>query len=90
LLLRRRQTVIADFSNLPAAPAFADVSAIGRLAVDEFLSGRADEVFLVYTDFVNMVKQDPWSRNSCPLNWMAARVALRILSNKNTGRGISV
>ncbi len=36
LLLRRRKDLIAEFSNLPAAPAFADVSAIGRLAVDEF------------------------------------------------------
>src|SRR5689334_4292815 len=31
LLLRRHMNVIADFSNLPAAPSFADVSAIGRL-----------------------------------------------------------
>jgi F-type H+-transporting ATPase subunit gamma len=67
LLLRRRQRVIADFSNLPAAPAFSDVSAIGRLAVDEFLEGRADEVFLVYTDFVNMVKQDPVVKKLLPL-----------------------
>jgi F-type H+-transporting ATPase subunit gamma len=55
LLLRRRMKVIADFSNLPAAPSFADVSAIGRLAVDEYLSGGADEVYLVYTRFINMV-----------------------------------
>ena len=67
LLLRRRQTVMADFSNLPAAPAFADVSAIGRLAVDEFLSGHADEVFLVYTDYVNMVKQEPVVKKLLPL-----------------------
>ncbi|HOW99665.1 MAG TPA: F0F1 ATP synthase subunit gamma, partial [Deltaproteobacteria bacterium] len=57
LLIRRRANVIADFSNLPAAPTFADVSAIGRLAVDEYLSGSVDEVYLVYTDFVNMVRQ---------------------------------
>jgi F-type H+-transporting ATPase subunit gamma len=67
LLLRRRQRVIADFSNLPAAPAFSDVSAIGRMAVDEFLSGRFDEVYLVYTDFVNMVKQDPTVKKLLPL-----------------------
>jgi len=67
LLLRRRQRVIADFSNLPAAPSFSDVSAIGRLAVEEFLQGRADEVFLVYTDFVNMVKQDPVVKKLLPL-----------------------
>ncbi len=67
LLVRRRLNVIADFSNLPAAPSFADVSAIGRLAVDEYLSGRADEVYLVYTDFINMVKQDPTVKKLLPL-----------------------
>jgi F-type H+-transporting ATPase subunit gamma len=55
------------FSNLPAAPSFADVSAIGRLAVDEYLSGSADEVYLVYTDFVNMVRQDPTAKKLLPL-----------------------
>lgn len=67
LLVRRRLNVIADFSNLPAAPSFADVSAIGRLAVDEYLSGSIDEVYLVYTDFVNMVKQDPTVKRLLPL-----------------------
>ncbi len=67
LLIRRHNNVIADFSNLPPAPTFADVSAIGRLAVDEFLSGNADEVFLVYTDFVNMVRQDSTVKKLLPL-----------------------
>jgi F-type H+-transporting ATPase subunit gamma len=67
LLLRRKQSVIADFSNLPAAPSFVDVSAIGRLAVEEFLSGKADEVYLVYTDFFNMVKQEPTVKKLLPL-----------------------
>ncbi len=67
LLMRRRMDVIADFSNLPAAPSFMDVSAIGRLAVDEYLKGNYDEVFLVYTDFVNMVKQDPTIKKMLPL-----------------------
>jgi F-type H+-transporting ATPase subunit gamma len=67
LLLRRRQGVIADFSNLPAAPSFPDVSAIGRLAVDEYLSGKVDEVYLVYTDFINMVRQEPVVKKLLPL-----------------------
>ena len=33
LLLRRRQKLIAEFINLPGNPTFADVSAIGNLAV---------------------------------------------------------
>jgi F-type H+-transporting ATPase subunit gamma len=67
LLLRQRLTVIAEFSNLPAAPKFGDVSAIGRLAVEEFLEGRVDEVFLVYTDFVNFVTQIPTIKKILPL-----------------------
>jgi len=67
ILLRRRKPIIAEFSNLPAAPSFADVSAIGRLAVDEFLAGNVDHVYLVYTDFVNMVRQNPTVKQLLPL-----------------------
>lgn len=57
LLLRMRKPVIADFSNLPSAPKFSAVSAIGRLVVDDFIKGEVDEVFLIYTDFVSMARQ---------------------------------
>ena len=67
LMLRRGQKIIAEFSNLPAAPSFADVSAIGRLVVDEFLNGDVDEVYLVYTDFVNLVRQIPTMKKLLPL-----------------------
>ncbi|MBK7449591.1 MAG: ATP synthase F1 subunit gamma [Anaerolineales bacterium] len=67
LLFRRRKDVIADFSNLPAAPSFADVSAIGRLAVEEYNNGNVDEVFLVYTDFVNMGRQIATVKKLLPL-----------------------
>lgn len=67
LMLRRRKDVIAEFSNLPAAPGFADISAIGRLAVDEFLSGRSDAVYLVYTDFINMAHQVATMKKLLPL-----------------------
>ncbi|MGZ6316920.1 MAG: ATP synthase F1 subunit gamma, partial [Anaerolineales bacterium] len=67
LLVRRRKALLADFSNLPAAPSFADVSAIGRLAVDEFQKGEADEVFLVYTDFINVARQVTRVKKLLPL-----------------------
>jgi len=67
LLARRRQTIIAEFSDLPAAPTYPDVSAIGKMAVDEFLNGEADEVYLVYTTFVNMVRQLPTTKKLLPL-----------------------
>jgi len=67
MMIRRGANIMAEFSNLPAAPAFADVSAIGRLAVDEFLEGQSDEVYLVYTDFVNMIRQVATTKKLLPL-----------------------
>ena len=67
MLIRRRKNVIAEFSHLPTAPSFSDVSAIGRLAVDEFLTEKVDRVYLVYTDFINMVKQIPDIKQLLPL-----------------------
>ena len=67
MLMRRRRQVIAEFSNLPAAPSFADVSAIGRMAVDEFLKGETDEVYLIYTHFVNMARQETVLKKLLPL-----------------------
>jgi len=69
MLIRRRSNVIAEFSNLPAAPSFSDVSAIGRLAVTEFLDGKVDEVFLVYTDFITMSKQETVMKRLLPLEF---------------------
>lgn len=68
LLVRRRKDVIADFSRLPNPPTFADVSAIGRLVVDDFQNGLYDQVYIAYTDFVNMVVQQPVVRKLLPLD----------------------
>ncbi len=68
MLFRRRKQVIAEFSELPAAPSFSDVSAIGRLAVAEFLKGDVDEVQLVYTRFINMGRQEPVVKKLLPLD----------------------
>lgn len=67
LLIRRRKQVMADFSNLPAAPSFADVSAIGRLAVDSFLNGETDEFWVVYTNFHTMARQTVEMQKLLPL-----------------------
>ena len=76
MLLRRGERVLAEFSDLPAEPTFADVSAIGRLAIEEYLEGRADQVFLVYTDFVNFLRQDPSMKLLLPLELDAAEIPI--------------
>ncbi len=71
LLLRRKKSVIAEFSNLPAAPSFTDISPIGRMAVDGFLDGTYDEVYLAYTDFITMIHQDPVIKRLLPFEIQA-------------------
>jgi F-type H+-transporting ATPase subunit gamma len=75
LLLRRRQMLAAEFINLPSNPAFVDVSAIGALAVEEYLSGRADQVYLGYTEFINTLRQEPRVRLLLPLKTESAAVS---------------
>jgi F-type H+-transporting ATPase subunit gamma len=72
LLFRRRKDVLAEFSSLPAAPSFDDVSAIGRLAVQEYENGGVDEVFLVYTDFITMSRQAATVKKILPLELESA------------------
>jgi F-type H+-transporting ATPase subunit gamma len=70
ILLRRRKPVVADFSGvtLPTKFArFAETSSVGRLAVEEFLKDDADEVYLVYTDFINMARQVATMKKLLPL-----------------------
>jgi F-type H+-transporting ATPase subunit gamma len=67
LLLRLRQDLAADFSNLPALPAFLDVLPLGRLVIDEFMAGRFDQVWLAYTSYVNTLRQVPKLEQLLPL-----------------------
>jgi F-type H+-transporting ATPase subunit gamma len=87
LLYRRGKDIMAQFADLPAQPSFADVSAIGRLAVDEFLAGNADEVYLLYTDFVNMIRQDPLSKKLLPLEFDSAEGLVQAEFTPQTAQG---
>jgi F-type H+-transporting ATPase subunit gamma len=68
MLLRRGQRVIAEFSDISPSPSFGDVSAVGRVAVQDFLSGEFDQVYVAYTEFESMVRQKPVIRKLLPLD----------------------
>lgn len=67
LLVRRRKKVIAEFSNLPLHIEFRDVSAIGRLVVDDFIDRKYDQIYLSYTDYLSMSRQETVVRKLLPL-----------------------
>jgi F-type H+-transporting ATPase subunit gamma len=87
ILIRRRKPVIADFSGvtLPTKFArFAETSSVGRLAVEEYLKGSADEVYLVYTDFINMARQVATMKKLLPLQLNDSQHVMEELT-QNTG-----
>jgi F-type H+-transporting ATPase subunit gamma len=88
LMIRRRKQILAEFSNLPPAPSFSDVSAIGRIAVDEFLSGSVDEVYIVYTNFVSLGRQDATIKKLLPLEVSESGDG-RVQDFSRNGRGSS-
>jgi F-type H+-transporting ATPase subunit gamma len=85
LLLRMHKPVLADFSNMPSTPKFFSVSAIGRLVVDEFIRGEADEVFLIYTDFVNMARQVTNMKRLLPLDMSNRAGLVQDFGEQHTG-----
>ncbi|HHY87889.1 MAG TPA: ATP synthase F1 subunit gamma [Chloroflexi bacterium] len=73
MLIRRRMSLIADFIHLPGSVSYIDVSPIGRLVVDDFLKGDFDEVYLGYTHFHSMARQEPTITRLLPLEVKAAQ-----------------
>jgi F-type H+-transporting ATPase subunit gamma len=58
-MLRTGRPVIAEFIGLGDRPLVRDIYPVARIATDEYLSGRADAVYIIYTDFKNTLTQVP-------------------------------
>lgn len=66
-LLRYDPVVRAEFTGMPDNPTTAQIGPIVRVVTDDYLSGHTDEVYLVYTDFINTVKQVPQVQKLLPV-----------------------
>lgn len=70
-LARRRRNIVAEFTGLPDRDVpYSQIAAIGDILVNDFLSGESDQVFVAYTDYVNVVTQRPAVVNLLPLKPM--------------------
>jgi F-type H+-transporting ATPase subunit gamma len=64
---RAGYNIVAEFSKLPATPSALDITPIARAAIDDFMQGAVDEVYLAYTDFINTLKQVPTVKRLLPI-----------------------
>lgn len=67
LMWRAGYPIVAEFSKLPDTPSALDITPIARTVIDDFLQGAVDEVYLAYTDFVNMLKHVPVLKRLLPI-----------------------
>ncbi|GAB4278884.1 MAG: F0F1 ATP synthase subunit gamma [Candidatus Promineifilaceae bacterium] len=65
-MIRRGRNVIATFENKDN-PSILDILPIARLVTEDYLNGTFDQVFIAYTDFINLVTRRPVVKQLLPL-----------------------
>ncbi len=66
-LLRYDPVVRAEFTGMPDSPTSYNIGPIARVLIDDFTQGHFDEVVMVYTDFVNTLRQEPVIQKLLPI-----------------------
>ena len=66
-ILRNQLHLLAEFTNYGDKPSLLDATAIAQVAMDAFLAGEVDVVYLVYTKFINTVTQQPTAIQLLPV-----------------------
>ncbi|MBI4300473.1 MAG: ATP synthase F1 subunit gamma [Chloroflexi bacterium] len=64
---RYGRQITASFSGLGDRPSLLDTLAISKVAIDEYMSGAADRVYIIYPYFVTTVTQRPVVRRLLPI-----------------------
>ena len=59
--------IVATFNNLSNNPKMTDIRPVGALAINDFVSGKYDAVYLAYTDFISSLRQVPNMKQLLPL-----------------------
>lgn len=65
-IVRTGQPLVAEFT-MPDYPNLLDMLGLNQVVVDEYMSGRADRVYLLYPRFINTAVQMPTVRQILPI-----------------------
>lgn len=67
LMIRRGYDVIATFDDMPDPPSILDVTPVAQIVTEQFLNHEADQVFVGYTDYINLISRRPSVKQLLPL-----------------------
>lgn len=66
--LKDQVDIVAVYTNWPAKPTIGDVTPIAKMITEKFTASDVDEVTVIYTDFVSMMKQVVTPRRLLPID----------------------
>ena len=66
-MVRTRQDVVAEFIGMGDAPSLDEVGPIADVALQDFIAGKVDAVYVVFARFVNTLNQLPEIRQILPI-----------------------
>ena len=66
-MVRTKQEVSAEFTGLGDNVSLDDIRPIAQVALDDFIAGKVDSVWVVYAKFVNTLAQVPEARQILPI-----------------------
>lgn len=67
-LRRREYPIVEEVTELSDAPKFADIKSIAYSAVQQFVDGTYDELYICYNQFVNAITQVPTVDRLLPMD----------------------
>lgn len=67
-LRRREYPIVQEVTELSDAPKFADIKTIANSAVQQFVTGEYDELYVCYNQFVNAITQIPTVDRLLPMD----------------------
>ena len=66
-MVRSGASVLAEFTGIGDQPSYENILPVGKLAMDAYINGSVDKVFLSFAEFVNTTIQRPLMRQLLPL-----------------------
>ncbi|MDP2726799.1 MAG: ATP synthase F1 subunit gamma [Dehalococcoidia bacterium] len=66
-MVRYGRDVRAEFTGMGDQPGLLDIAPIAHIVIDDYLSGRFDQVYLAYTEFISTITQRPVLQRLLPV-----------------------
>ena len=58
-MIRAGRDIVAEFTGLPDKPSLLDTLSVSKVVIDDYIAGKYDAVYLLYTDFINTLTVRP-------------------------------